>query len=324
MRSTSAMNRQVDHRELRCPSPPPPVFLERRSMMDRTNRISSSASLERRVTPPVPSRAPRASLLRLTALLGCAISFSSCDAPDEAPRVALRVEADDSALEPVTNDLGFEIELTTARIAVDDIKFTVAGEEHASSSVWRVFSDAVIPTAHAHPGHHQGGEVTGELLGEFVAEWFVSADADPLGEATLLTGTYSGANFTFGRGSLERLGGSDPLVGHTAILSGTATRTDQVVSFTIVIDSPEDRELVGAPFQATLGADASGTLKLRLHTRDEFEGDTLFDALDFMALDHDGDGAVVIEPGVAEVEDAYNTFRRGFQSHDFYSITYEE
>lgn len=260
-------------------------------------------------------------LVRIAAPM-CLWGVASCGDPSEAPRVELPVVVSASGITPVTTDLGYEVEVTSARVVIHDIAFTVAGEIH-TASLWRTLSDAILPTAHAHPGHYQGGEVTGELRGNFVVNW-TADDGRELGVATLIAATYNAANFTFGRGSAEDLGDEDPLVGHTAVLSGAATRGGQTTTFTIIVDSPKDRELVGAPFEATLGADAAGTLNLRFNTVDVLEGDTVFDAIDFSALDADSDGVVVIEPGVAEVEDAYNTFRRVFQTHDHYSIELQE
>ena len=142
--------------------------------------------------------------------------------------------------------------------------------------------------------------------------------------ATLIAATYSASNFTFDRGSPEQLGAGDPLVGHTAIISGTATKDATTVAFTIIVDSPEGRKLVGAPFEADVGQDATGALSLRFNTLDPLEGDGLFDAIDFSALDADGDGELVIEPDVPDVEDAYDAFRRVFQTHDHYSIHFRE
>lgn len=249
----------------------------------------------------------------------------ACAAPSEAPRVDLPVVVDASGAVPVTTDLGYAVELSSARIAIEDLVFTVAGEVHAESvpesSPGGLVHGLLIPMAHAHPGHYQGGEVTGELLGAFVVDW-PADEGRELGVATLIATTYSAANFGFGRGSAEGLDAEDPLVGHTAIVSGSATKDGVTTAFTIVVDSPEDRELVGAPFDASLDEDAAGTLALRFNTADALEGDTLFDGLDFAALDADGDGELVIQPDAAEAElaAAYDLFRRTLQTHDHYAV----
>lgn len=250
-------------------------------------------------------------------LLAVAAGLLGCDSPGEAPRVQLPVVVDASGLAPFTTDLDYTIELTSARVAIGDLVFTVAGETHARR--WPLGLDLVVGTAHAHPGHGQGGAVTGELPGAFVVDWATEAGRT-LGTATLIAGGYRAANFTFGRGQAAALGVDDPLVGHTAWISGTASRAGESLSFTVVVDSPEGRVLVGVPFEATVGANTSGRLGVRFNPVDAVEGDTLFDGIDFTALDHDADGAVAIEPAVDEVEAAYQAVRRAFQTHDHYSV----
>ena len=250
------------------------------------------------------------------------LSSGGCSPPSEAPRVALPIVVDASGVVPVVTDLEYEVEISAARVVIQDLVFTVAGDVHTSAQGRGLF-EAIFPVAYAHPGHYQGGEVTGELLGDFVVDW-PADEGRALGVTTLLVATYRAANFTFGRGSPERLSADDPLLGHTAVLSGTATRAEQRIRFTIVVDSPEGRALVGAPFEASVDAETRGALRLRFNTLDGLEGDSIFDAIDFAALDEDGDGIVVIEPGAGEVEDAYNSFRRAFQTHDHYSVELQE
>src|SRR5690554_1121890 len=267
-------------------------------------------------------------------IIALILLLSACDEPTEAPRVEIPVVVSGAGLTPVTTDLGYAIEVTEARMAFNNLAFTIAGEAHANF-FWQNLSQAIIPSAHAHPGHFAGGEVTGELLGEFVVDWLANSEQQ-LGVATLLAGTYTGANFTFARASQDWLEAGDPLIGHTAIFAGVATRAGTSTPFTIVIDSPEDRELVGAPltraddttnsFRAHIdAASSSGTLRMQLVTEDPVEHDTLFDGIDFAALSADADGVVHIAPdSQATSEDAYNLFRRTFQLTDHYMVYYED
>ena len=265
-------------------------------------------------------RASRA--LTATAL---GLAFLGCEKATEAPRVELAVVTDGGGLVPVITDLGYEVELTEARVAVRDVAFTIAGEAHtASESPGRRLADVLVPRAHAHPGHYQGGEVTGELRGRFVVDWTSGEEGEELGVATLLAGTYSAANFAFDRGSEALLGADDPLVGHTALLRGTASRGGSQLAFVAVLDAPEDRQLVGAPFDVTLDVQADGEIRVRLETLDALEGDTLFDGVDFLALDGDDDGMVRIAADEGEAEEAYNTLRRTFQTHDHYSFIHHQ
>ena len=249
--------------------------------------------------------------------------LAACGEATEPARVELPVVIDASGIEAVVTDLGYGVELTEVRVALEDLVFTVAGEAHAAS-LWKRVSDFFVGPAHAHPGHYQSGDVVGELRGSFVLDW-LGDDGVEIGHATLLPGTYTAANFTFSRGSVdEGLENSDSLIGHTAILAGTATVGSESLEFTITVDSPEGRELVGAPFAVSIDEGSAGRLLLRFVTVDPLEQDTVFDGIDFAVLDDDNDGQVRIGPDVVEVEEAYNTFRRTFQTHDHFEVRYEQ
>lgn len=247
--------------------------------------------------------------------------LTACTSPREAPRAELALASDSSAIQAVTSDLGYEVELTEARAAVENFAFTVAGEAH-TTSLWQKLADFVVPNASAHPGHFQGGDVTGELRGRILLNWLPPSGRD-LGTATLLPGVYKSAQFTFVRGSVDDgLALDDPLIGHTALLRGRASRGAVSIGFVALIDTPEDRKLIGAPFEMEIKEESRGRLGVRLATRDPLDEGTLFDGLDFGALDGDGDGAVVIEESsdVTAIVDATNRLRRNFQTHDHFDI----
>src|SRR6478735_7939545 len=84
-----------------------------------------------------------------------------CQPAQEAPRLELPLVVDESGIETTTNDLGFDITLSEARMAVRDFQFTTAGELHTASLSQKLWS-FLIPAALAHPGHYEGGEVIGE------------------------------------------------------------------------------------------------------------------------------------------------------------------
>lgn len=274
-------------------------------------------------------------IMWLIVLVGCA--------PSEAPRVELPVVVDGSGLSVDASDrvtdLGWTIELEQARLALADLRFTTSGEIHmeqrpsAGAQLLGVISDAWLPSAHAHPGHFQGGEVIGELPGTFVMD-FASEDGRELGLATMIVGEYTAVDFRLARAGSDEVEESDPLFGHTALLSGTATGPeDVVISFTVVIDSPLDRELVGAPFEVSVAEDSSFEIGLRMLGIDPIEGDHLFDGIDFALLDElDGatDGAVLLVDPEAnsevgpELSDAYYQIRREFQTHDLFDAIERE
>lgn len=240
-----------------------------------------------------PAARSRAALALAALVLGCGA--------EEASRLSLPVHADARHIEVVETDRGYTVELAEARLALADLRFALAGEEHAASG-WRVLHDWLVPAARAHPGHSSGGQVTGELLGQFVSRWLPESEA-PLGLATLLEGDYESANFALGRAVREHgVGDGDPLLGHTALLRGAAVRGAERVSFMVLLDAPAGEALTGVPFDASIRADAPSAIGFELLPRDPFEGDTLFDGIDFARLARDAGGVVSITPDAADAE----------------------
>lgn len=259
--------------------------------------------------------------LRLTrnGLCLAVCAATACSGPEETKRVQLPVLTDGVGLQAVTTDLGYEVLLSGASMVVDDLRFTTAGEVH--SSLWSRFSDAVLPVAHAHPGHFQGGEVTGELPGHFVLRFSPGTEHE-LGTATLLVGRYRAVDFRLSRASSADVSEGDALVGHTAVLSGTASQDGASVDFEVVIDSPEGRELLGVPFEEEIAESARSALVLRFTPLDPREQNTLFDGVDFAPLDADADGLVMIDPSATDQATvaAYNAIRRVLQTHDHFVV----
>lgn len=245
------------------------------------------------------------------------VVVAGCSGAREAPRVELPVVVDGSAIAPVTTDLGYEVALSTARLAIEDVQFTVAGEAHASLP--QLVRNLLWSTAHAHPGHYQGGEVTGELKGQFLLDW-LGKDGEELGLATLIAGDYQSINFTFALADQAELDAGDPLLGHTALLAGTAKRDGETYRFSALLDSPEGRQLVGLPFEEQVGASTHASIGLQLVPLDSYENDTLFDGLDFAALPADEIGVIAIQPAAQDqvLVEAYALLRRTFQTHDHF------
>lgn len=266
------------------------------------------------------TRLARAPLVVLAFVLG----LSGCSAPQEAVRVELSVALDAGAIKAVTNDLGYEVELTEARMMVQDLTFAIAGEAHQEALLHKTYQ-WLVPDAYAHPGHYQGGDITGELTGRFLLDWLPGQRAPlELGRASLLVGTYKSANFVFERATEQDLSDKDDeLLGHTMIFRGTASKAKEQFTFLALIDSPEDRQLVGLPFEDEVTADSDEVIHFMLEPHDRLAGDTMFDGLDFKALDEDSDGAVRLLPKAESdaLEDAYNLFRRSIQTHNYYFMT---
>jgi hypothetical protein len=254
----------------------------------------------------------------LRPVLSTILVLTACTPSQEPVHVPLAVVLDASAVSKSTTDLGWTVELSSARIAAADLRFTIQGEMHgATASLGRWFGDLVIARAWAHPGHYAGGDVTGELLGEFVLDW-LGDDGATLGTADLLVGDYNGMNLDF-RAATESdgLAADDPLLGHTAHFVGVARSGDVALEFTAVVDLDAGAQLIGAPFEATIDADTTAPIELQLVPTDPEEGTSLFDGIDFAALEPGDDGIAAIVPG----DVAHNLLRRTLQSHVHYNAT---
>lgn len=242
------------------------------------------------------------------------LGFFACTPSQEAVHVPLDVALDASGITPSTNDAGWTVELTTARIAVTDLQFTILGEMHGASAS---LGDWLISRAWAHPGHYSGGDITGELAGDFVLDWNAH-DGMKLGTADMLTGDYNGVNFTFRAAvAADGLAAADPLTGHAAHFVGVARKDKQAVAFTAILDIAAGTQVVGAPFEDTVDATSVDPIEFQFLPTDPVEGKSLFDGLDFAALDDDADGSVTIAPG----DESHNILRRTLQSHVHYNAS---
>jgi hypothetical protein len=247
-----------------------------------------------------------------------ALGLGACASAEEPPRVELPVGVGGGGIATVQTNLGYEVTLSEARLVIDDVEFAIAGETHAAS-LWKRSMDWLIPAAHAHPGHYQGGDITGELLGHFVLDLLGNEDND-FGLATLIVGRYQSSNFTFGVATRDDVAPGDPLLGHTAVLRGRAVSAERSVDFSVALDAFPARQLVGAPFDATVSESGASSLALELMTLDPLEGDTLFDDIPFADLPASTTGLIEMGGSTTDVTStaAYNTLRRTFQTHDHF------
>lgn len=240
------------------------------------------------------------------------ISFSlalACSGSD-ASRVNLDVRSSEAASS--VNELGYAIALTRVRMAMADLHFTTAGKAHAG--LLQRASNWLIPTALAHPGHSADGVVTGELPGPVLA--IFDTEGAALGAATLLVGRYTGMNFTFRAASADDgLSGDDPLLSHTAHLEGTATRDGKTVTFSALVDLEEGTKVESAPADFEVSEDSQKVLELALRSGGAGDGATLFDLIDFFALD-EGGGFVTINAG----DETSRLLGRSLQAHIFYAL----
>lgn len=263
-----------------------------------------------------PRRTSAGAWLAITVLAPCACDFDST----LAPRVDIPVVIDASHLATHETDLGYTVELDQFRMALTELEFTTEGEMHGDASrvrrPWQPLADLVIPPAFAHPGHSAGGEVVGELNGAFVFDW--TDDGLSLGPATMLHAHYSGANFTF---DLAQAGNGvradDPMVGSTFHIAGRASKDGETVEFEAFVAQDDNRRVIGLPMDLTIDDSTAVSVGIGFTPVDPFDGATIFDAIDFAALDDDADGHVDLTPGM----EAFNRLTRNLQTHDHYLVT---
>lgn len=274
-------------------------------------------------------RCGRRATLALAAGLGFALWGVACVLDSqEAERVELPVVVADAPPAPGTSDLGYEVELSSARVVMLDLQFTTQGEQSGfvdDGVIALVDALMGIRDAHAHPGHLEGGEIIGELPGRHVVDF---ADGGLLlGEAIMLTAKYDSLNFTFGRGTEgDGLSTSDALLNHSVVLEGTARRDDRTWDFVAVIDQDEGRQMIGGPFQAQVRLQSQGPVALSMQVFDPISGESLFDGVDFEALGAiadnndaaDAGAGVVISRDDANTAEAHNRIRNALQRHPYY------
>lgn len=235
---------------------------------------------------------------------------------------------DPSGIVSFTNDRGYRIRLTSARVVVKNIAFAVDGHAHDApqthADIQASLLSWIMPTAHAHPGHFEGGEVTGELQGRFVLDWLArNPTPQKVGTALLLLGNYTSANFVLGRGNeADSLDPQDPLLGHTAVISGVASKDGTALRFQALLDSAPGREVLGIPFELQVSAQTSAPLGFRLHTLGVIGDGSLFDGVDFagLTLDKDGVAQITANHQNSTARQAYTRLRRRFQTHDQFDI----
>jgi len=247
----------------------------------------------------------------------CVGAAAGCGFDSElAARVEVPVVVQSDGMGELVNAEGYAIRVTTMRVAFENVEFTTSGEMHAS--LWSPVLDLVVPTAYAHPGHYAGGEVVGEMNGRFVVDW-LDAGAE-LGLATLLEARYDGANFVFTRARPgDGIADEDPLMGHTFEIAGEATRDGRTWTFSALVDQDEGRRVIGLPFDLEVDEGADDVLGLQMLLFDPSEADTVFDGIDFAALDPDDDGVVELVPD----SEAYNVLKKQLQVHDHWAVTTE-
>lgn len=262
--------------------------------------------------------------------IAAGLALAGCGESEQSEHVEAELAIDSSALESVTTDLGYEVEVSVVRVAVRDFAFQAPPEGAATSFLERA-SEYLIPVAHAHPGHSEGGQTTGELPGRFVVD-FSDGDAE-IGAADLLVGRYESVEFVFDRATEDAVSASDPLLGHTFQVEGTATKGDFSLDFRFLVDAPVGRLLEDALAEFEIESGEEPTLAFRFAMREPYADATLFDSVDFGALEVAADAGMAGAGGAApslvvidaESSDdagvtAYQHLLRALGTHHFYSV----
>ena len=259
-----------------------------------------------------------------TLALGSWPSFG-CSAP-RTPGRRIRLETQVAAApDTFVNDFGWKVELSSAMVAFSHLYY-VTGEPVGASS-W--FSRVFIPSAHAHPGHYNAGDILGEMPD--TARIDLLARTTHLGSNEGVTGEARSAVVAFG--TLEGSSTDTDLDGGTAqpvlFVEGRATMDEQRLRFRASADvadllNPESDlpEIAGCPFAGAL--DGDGTVVCRV------EPAVWLDQVDFSTLDAPPDAASRDEPASAQVVNlargtqAHNAFTRGAKKAMAYSFEFEK
>lgn len=255
----------------------------------------------------------------LTGATGASIAFvaalGGCDSQSlDAEPISIPVIA--HALEPtVVTDLGYSVTVTRARQVLVDLEFTAGGEAHAARAPLDLLS-FLVGRAHAHPGHAAGGAVRGELPGRHVVDWIGGGEP---GRALVLPGAIEGVDFGLGTAEIDDgLDADDPLVGANLYLEATVERGADRWALAVAVPQDVDRRIYGAPCDI-LAEQGGSPLPIALQLTDPLGEETVFDGLDFAALDPDADGRIDSSADSPLV----NRLKRTFQTHDHYGTNPE-
>ncbi|HEY6728849.1 MAG TPA: hypothetical protein VI197_32785 [Polyangiaceae bacterium] len=232
------------------------------------------------------------------ARLGTAVGFGSCGAPSTGgARVTLttRARSDISDNPIVETSLGWRIEVTHGELSLDHLYYVSGPPAGLARRSNGLFS---TPSAHAHPGHYDSGDVLGELQGPVSVD--LLAGETTLGEGGGVTGVARSGIVTFG--SLH--GGDDALA---IVIEGVAAQGDAVIPFRAeversAIDHPTSHlpEIDGCPLDdGEIAGDGTVLLEVKVAV--------WLDRIDFAEVNVPESGLAALEPDTPP----HNAFRRG-------------
>lgn len=237
-------------------------------------------------------------------LLG-AMCALGCGEDTGPRRTSFPVEVAGRGGQAMSNDHGYTVTLSEARIHLGPVRF-FSGEPlftraATESWPWRVARRILgIGLAHAHPGHYQQGEALAEVLDAATFDLLATAPG-PLGQASGVTGAYRSVQVAITK--------TADLKGHSVLVRGMASKGSHAVDFSAALDLQEEVE--GVAF----GAQVDGTPgRVRL----EVDLSCWVERVDFSLL-HRGPGAEVsIQPG----SQAENALLRGVNNTSAFKLTW--
>ncbi|MEO0811632.1 MAG: hypothetical protein AAFY60_02130, partial [Myxococcota bacterium] len=165
----------------------------------------------------------------------------------------------------------------------------------------------LLPSAHAHPGHSQVGDILGELPGTYRLEMHQPTQ---VGTVSMLPGQYDAVNFTFA--ALEPSPGLPSDSGISLRIRGRAIRNSEEIPFDLLIDAPEERQLLGAEFNVNVDSQTIIEFQMTMNV----DGASVFDGIDFASLATDGAVLAPTEPESNKEEQLL--LRRRFLDHSPY------
>jgi len=229
---------------------------------------------------------------------------AACTASTGEERTSFEVEASGpDALETWTNEMGWDVTVTTAALSLGPVYFFEGEPLFARATIWdRLLG---IRVAHAHPGHYQEGDALAQILESTVVD-LTSAEPTSLGLAEGVTGDYRSA-----RVGIHTPSPDAPLDGHTLAVAGTATDGVETVPFTTHLDL--DLDVEGIAFDHDVDGSPG-----RVHITVDVQ--RWLERADFTGLAPTGTEPVVLEEGMQP----WNALVRGVDNTSALIITWKE
>ena len=239
--------------------------------------------------------------------------LAGCGEPQEAELFDIPLWADGNSLEVFDTNLGYEIEVESVQIWVQQVEFTIGGESHGDGddelAWWKNTVDWLLPVAHAHPGHSAGGEVAGEFVGPILLE-FQAGNLEEIGVGRFLKGEYLGYNVDFAQVDEE----GQEIPGPTIRIRGTASQEAEELEFVAEFTLTQNASVIGGALEGALPGEEATGVALQFFPYDAWSETSIFDDVEFSTVSTDDDGVAQVLPGsMANAE-----IRSRILAHEFY------